>query len=197
MITAIMLAAALSGAACGELVPHEAGGDYTDAGDRKNLALVETFHFTADVDNLRRGISGTLADDIGYTLEHFPNHHRALAAMARLGMREKAAKPAGARYTVDCYFERALRFKPSDAQVRTIYGGYLLATNRADAALEQMQKASRLDPSNATAHYNLGLLFVKRKDFAQAREHAHEAYRLGFPLPGLKKQLADAGQWQD
>jgi Tfp pilus assembly protein PilF len=195
VIGALVLAAAIVSLDCGQLVRHAAGGDYTDAGDRKNLPVVEAYHFTADVENLRRGVSAKLGGDIAYTLEHFPNHHRALAAMAKLGLREKTRKAAGARYSVDCYFERALRFKADDAVVRAIYGSYLLAAGQADGALEQMLEAVRIDPSNATTQYNLGLLFVKRKDYQQARVHARQAYQLGFPLPGLRNQLIDARQW--
>lgn len=196
MITAILLASAITAGGCGQLQHNEAGGDYTNPGDAQKLSVVEAFHFTADVEQLRRGISDKLGGDIGYTLEHFPNHHRALAAMARLGLRDKTAKPVAARYSIECYFDRALRFAPGDVVVRGIYGSYLLATGRPDDALEQMLETVRLDPSNATTHYNLGLLFVKKKDYPKARQHAREAYRLGFPLPGLKKQLVAARQWE-
>ncbi|MES3020550.1 MAG: tetratricopeptide repeat protein [Pseudomonadota bacterium] len=196
MILAFVLAGAV-GASCGPLVANDAGGDYTNAADSGKLAVVESFHFTAEVEALRRGVSDQLGGDIGYTLEHFPNHHRALAAMARLSQREKQPKPVGARYSVDCYFERAMRFAPADGAVRTIYGSYLLTMGRAEPALEQMREALRLDPANATTHYNLGLLLLKKKDFEQARKHAHEAYRRGFPLQGLKNKLVQAGQWRE
>jgi tetratricopeptide (TPR) repeat protein len=182
---------------CGQLIHHDQGGDYTNADDRPGLAVVEQFHFTSDVERLVRGVSDTLGGDIGYTLEHFPNHHRALAAMARLGLRDKTSKPHGARYSVECYFDRALRQKPDDPKVHALFGGYLLALGQADAALEQLQSAAQLAPSDATAHYNLGLLYLRRKNYAQARASAQQAYTLGFPLPGLKNKLVAAGQWQD
>jgi tetratricopeptide (TPR) repeat protein len=195
MLAALMLAGALAGAGCGRLLDSEAGGDYTNPADRERLQLVESFHFTADVENLKRGASDKLGGDIGYTLEHFPNHHRALAAMARLGLRDKAAKVAGAHYTVVCYFERALHFSPDDAVVRATYGGYLLAAGSAEAALEQMLEAARLAPDDAANHYNLGLLYAGQKNYSQARVQARLAYRLGFPLPGLKNRLRAAHQW--
>ncbi|MGV7206252.1 tetratricopeptide repeat protein [Oxalobacteraceae bacterium A2-2] len=193
---ALLLAPAAAHAQCGELAHHDQGGDYTNADDRQGLRVVEQFHFTPAVEQLRRGATDTLGGDIGYTLEHFPNHHRALSAMARLGLRDKTPRPAGARYTVACYFERAIRFRPQDARVRALYGGYLLALQSQDAALEQLAEAARLEPDNATSHYNLGLLYLKRKDYAHARESALRAYALGFPLPGLRNQLAAAGQWR-
>ena len=94
-------------------------------------------------------------------------------------------------------FDRALRFKPDDAKVHSIFGGYLLALGETDNALEQLREAARLQPDDATAHYNLGLLYLRKHDYAQARASAQQAYALGFPLPGLKNKLIAAGQWQE
>ncbi len=190
-------AAAAAHATCEDYVRHSPGGDYMNAEDRQGLKIVEQFHFSKDVENLVRGMSSSLGGDIGYTLDHFPNHHRALAAMARLGLRGKTVKPAGARYSVDCYFQRAIRFKPDDATARSVYASYLLAGGKTDAALEQLAEAARLSPEQATIHYNLGLMYVKKKDYTKARAHAKTAYEQGFPLQGLKNKLVAAGQWQD
>jgi len=180
---------------CGGFTHHDQGGDYTNGTDREGLTVVEQFHFTPQVEQLIAGTSDTLGGDIGYTLEHFPNHHRALAAMAKLGLRDKTEKPQGAKYTIQCYFDRALRFAPSDAKVRSIFGGYLLALGQVDPALEQLREAARLEPGNATTHYNLGLLYLRKRDYIQSRSEAEQAYALGFPLPGLKNKLQAAGQW--
>jgi tetratricopeptide (TPR) repeat protein len=117
--------------------------------------------------------------------------------MARLGLRDKTPQPAGAKYSIDCYFDRAIRFVPNDAKVRQIYGAYLLAGGRHDEALLQLQEAVRLEPDNPTANYNLGLMYLKKQDYAQARLCARKAYALAFPLPGLKNKLIAAGQWNE
>jgi Tfp pilus assembly protein PilF len=197
MILTYLLAAAVGASQCGELVKNDAGGDYTNPADRQKLAVVENFHFTPSVARLMRGTSGTLGGDIGYTLEHFPNHHRALAAMAKLGTRDKSAQPQGARYSIDCFFDRAVRFSPADGTVRTLYGGHLLSTERPELAMVQFKQAVTINPANANSQYNLGLLYLKQKDYALAREHARHAYTLGFPLPGLKNQLKQLKQWQE
>ncbi|GGY34188.1 ABC transporter permease [Pseudoduganella albidiflava] len=173
------------------------GGDYTSSEDRPKLNVVEQFHFTPQVERLERGQSGYLADDIAYTLDHFANHHRALTSLARLALREKSPRPKGMKYTVDCYFDRAIRYRPSDSRVRAIFGGYLLVLGQEEAALVQLEEAARLEPGNATNQYNLGLLHVRRKNFDKAREAAKQAYALGMPLPGLKNKLVAAGQWKD
>jgi tetratricopeptide (TPR) repeat protein len=191
-----MAAATTTGSDCPAYVQHKPGGDYTDADDREGLGVVEQFHFTPDVEGLVKGASGPLGGDIGYTLEHFPNHHRALGAMTRLALRDKNRKPNGANFTIDCYFERAIQFRPKDARVRSLFGSYLLALGQADAALDQLEQAAVLEPGNPTAHYNLGLIYLKRKDYDKARASAGKAYGMGFPLPGLKNKLIAAGQWR-
>ncbi|MRX06428.1 tetratricopeptide repeat protein [Pseudoduganella sp. FT25W] len=196
---ALLFACASAAAAddCPDYIKHDPGGDYVNADDRKGLSVVENYHFTPNVERLVRGASGSLGADIGYTLEHFPNHHRALAAMSRLALRDRNRKPPGAHYTVECYFERALRYRPQDARVHSLYGSYLLAIGQTDAALEKLEESARLEPANATAHYNLGLLYVKKKDYDKARASAQKAYAMGFPLPGLKNKLAAAGEWRE
>lgn len=194
-LTLLCTAALAHGADCDPYTRQDPGGDYTNADDRRGLAIVEKFHFTPNVEHLVQGESALLGGDIDYTLRHFPNHHRALAAMAKLGLRDKTGKPNGATYSIVCYFDRAIRVKPDDAKVRMIYGAYLMALNQPELALEQLRESSRLSPDNPTVNYNLGLMYLKRKDYAQARLHAKKAYDLGFPLQGLKNKLSAAGQW--
>lgn len=196
MIDAILLLAVLAAPNCGDIKRYAIGGDYTSAKDRQNLALVEAFHFTPDIEALRRAAIRP-GENIATTLEHYPNHHRALAAMATLGQRERAAKVSGAPYTVDCYFERAMRYRPDDAKVRVVFSNHLLETGRADAALAQMREAVRIDPLDPASRYNLGILLVMRGQYEEAKVHARQAYDRGFPMPALKNKLLEAGHWQD
>ncbi|NGZ87118.1 tetratricopeptide repeat protein [Duganella aceris] len=196
LATAPVYCATIGGEACAPYVKHNPGGDYTNADDREGLAVVEQFHFTPNVEGLLRGATGPLGADISYTLEHFPNHHRALAAITKLALRDKNRKPHGARYTVDCFYDRALRYTPKDARVRALYGSYLLALGRTDEALEQVEQAAVLEPDNPASHYNLGLLYLRKKEYDKARASAEKAYGMGFPMDGLKNKLIAAGQWR-
>lgn len=183
---------------CGELTNPYGPFDYTNPSNKKNaLPGVEQHHFNSDVEKLVKGMTGLLGGDLDYTLRAFPNHHKALGAMARLALREKTTKTRGANYSVLCYFDRAIRFKPDDGMVRMIYGDYLLKTGQRDQATEQFQEAVNLEPENPTINYNLGLVYLKQKDYEQARTYAKKAYELGFPLPGLKNQLKQAGKWDE
>ena len=127
----------------------------------------------------------------------FPNHHRALAAFSKLSLRDKTLKPRGAKYSVGCFFDRAIRFKPNDVIVRMVYGDYLLKAGKTDEATKQLRIAVDLEPENPTINYNLGLLYLKQKDYEQAKTYAKKAYELKFPLPGLKNQLKQAGKWDE
>lgn len=200
--TLIFAAALLHGAAqaandCPPFNNTITGGDYRNPGHRQKLAAVEGAHFTPQVERLERGQSGYLGGDISYTLDHFANHHRALTSLARLALREKSSRPKGAWRSIECYFDRAIRFQPDDAEVRAIFGGYLLALGQDDAALAQLEEAARLEPRNAMNQYNLGLLYVRKGNFDKAMEAAKLAYELGVPLPGLKNKLTAAGKWRD
>ena len=66
-----------------------------------------------------------------------------------------------------------------------------------DDAVEQYKIALEQDPSYAEAHYNLGLAYVALEEYEQALVHARSAYQLGYRLPGLKRQLEEAGAWVD
>ncbi|KIO49480.1 tetratricopeptide repeat protein [Nitrosospira sp. NpAV] len=183
---------------CGELENAYGPYDYTDSNDRqKNLAIVEQYHFTPNIENLVRGNSGHVGGELDYTLRAFPNHHRALAALVKLALRDKTVKPVGAKYSVECYFDRAIRFKPNDTAVRAVYSNYLLKLGQPDKAIDQLNVAVNLQPEDPTINYNLGLLYAQKKDYGQARTYAKKAYELGFPLPGLKNKLMEAGKWED
>jgi len=183
---------------CGPLYIGQYGlYDYADPVIRRDtLPVVERAHFTSNVQNLISGNTGTIADDIDYVLRSFPNHYPALVAMSKLSLKEKTTRPHGADFTIECYFDRAIRFKPGDGIVRMIYGNYLLKLGgRSDDVIEQYHEAVRLEPENANINYNIGLLYLKKKDYELAIVHAKKAYELGFPLPGLRNKLTKSGKW--
>ena len=189
---------------CGQLEKPNSYGpfDYTNSQHFSDkLPIVEEHHFTPEVETFQGhdkcgGNGCEVAGDIDYTLRAFPNHHRALLTMSRYHIQgfDRSRRPMG--YTAECYFDRALRFKPEDSTVHMIYGFYLSKLGNAEKALGQFEIAVDLAPNSAEAHYNLGLLYTEAKAYDKARLHAARAYNLGFPLPGLRRKLERAGQWQ-
>ncbi len=131
---------------CGELDADFFGPfDYTNTYDRRNLQLAEGGRFTSNIRNLVSGNEGSLASELAYTLRAFPNHYPALIALAKLSLRRDRSVdyPRDQLYSAECFFDRAMRFRPSDVTVRTIYGNYLHSLDgRQDDAMEQYQVAA-------------------------------------------------------
>lgn len=163
---------------------------------RQRIKTFEDIHLNANVRSLTSGQTASIGADLHFVLTRVPNHHTALDTMARLGFKEGRAKPKGASFSVECYLHKAAAYNPDDGVVRLIYGTYLARVGRDGEALRQLQEANRLLPESGNVHYNLGLVYFGRKDYARAREHAMQAYALGFPLEGLKRKLVQAGQWE-
>lgn len=182
---------------CGELENSFGPWDYRKA-DPKKMKMVHDFHFSSQTEQLRAGTSSVhIGSDLDYTLRVFPNHHRALRAMSALGAKLKTERPAGARYTVECWFNRALRFAPDDPAVHLLFGIYLLQKGDSSAAIERLKTAERMNPNEMNVQYNLGLALVQTGDLDSAVQHAKKAYSLGHPLPGLRDKLKALGRSRD
>jgi tetratricopeptide (TPR) repeat protein len=191
--TAMMLLASNAQAAkgfCGDFTGHYGPFDYRKRAE-SNLEIVERFHYTEQVANGVAGESGYLGGDLDYTLRAYPNHARALATLTMVAARTKEPQLPGAKFPTECYFERAVRFAPDDGTAYAAYGNYLNSQGKSDRALKMLIKSVELEPENPTFNYNLGLLYVKMKQYDKATQYADKAYALGFPLPGLRNQLAE------
>ena len=179
---------------CGEL---HTGNDYRTS-SRQELDLVENFHFTPEVEALIRGKSSTdIAADLSYTLIAFPNHHRALMSLMLLGKKFKAPQPKGAKFSVECYFLRALRFRPDDTTARMMYASFLSNQARATEASKELAQVGEVAGDNAFVYYNMGQIYFDLKNYDKALENAHKAYGLGLTLTGLRERLTRAGHWRD
>ena len=189
------------GGACGDLRPPGQYGPF----DYRTITSevrhrVEDYHFTAEVQSMRKGASSNqAAADVDYTLRAFPNNPRALLTMSRLGERAKSERPPGSRYTVECYFQRALDFVPDDPMPRVLYANYLIERHRAPDARKQLAEAERLrgNPLTFDFDYNLGLMYADLGDFDKASVAAERAYKLGAQLPALRNKLKAAGKWRE
>ena len=158
---------------------------------------VEKAHFPAQVENWTRGHSGPLGADIDYTIQRIPNHHRALASIARQAERAKKDQLPVMQYPVECYFERAVRFTPDDHVVRMLYAQFLISRARVSEATKQLEQADRLVPDNPFTMYNIGLVYFDMKDYAHALAYAHKAMAMGLERPELRQQLESVGRWTE
>ena len=180
---------------CGTLLNAYGPFDYRK--DRPKLPIVELHHFNAAVESLVKGITGSIGGDIDYTLRAFPNHHRALIAMTRLSEKEKTSQPYGANYTIDCYYDRALRLAPDDNVARMLYARFLGKNKRMDEALLQLANADKLSGDNGFTHYNIGMVYTELGRYDLALQQAHRALELGFTRTELRQILEKAGKWRD
>ena len=175
--------------------------DYTNPRHRgEPLRLVEGAHFMPRVRALiedRRDSS--VINDIDYTLRAFPNHHDALYAVTRYWFLPDSSKRVRNRLIEtppECYFHRAINFKPDDGTVRMLFGLYLHKAKRLEEALEQYKSAEKLSPDSAQLLYNIGLLYFDMKQYDESEAYARKAYALKYPLPGLRNKLKQKGLWK-
>lgn len=164
------------------------------------LRLVQIAHFRPEMEMLIRGGQGEKSEvgpEFDYTLRAFPNHHRALLAMVKLADKQRTEQPKGARYTVDCWFARAIQWKPDDVMVRMIYANYLGSRNRSADAIEQLKVATTLAKENPLTHNNIGLIYFDLKEYDKALEQAHIAEGMGLARPDLRNRLTAIGRWKD
>ncbi len=171
------------------------------------LPIVNSHHYTQEIIRSAQRISDRplppldIVDNLDYTLRAFPNHHQALNSIADYLL--YLSKNDNNRYREltkrfrkpECYFERAIRFKPSDATVHLIYGVFLVKKKNLKRALEEMETALKLRKDNPEVLYNIGLIYYKQNNLEKAAEYAKRAYNLGFLLPFLRDELKRRGKW--
>jgi len=162
------------------------------------LANVEANHFPPLSAMLIRPLQRTFMGDIGYTLQRWPNHYRALNSLVRLGERMNSTNPEAHPRSIYCWFDRAVRFVPDDTVLRGLFADYLMRQKRNPEALQQLQAMEKHAKENPITYYNLGLLYAELKRNDDALVNAHKAQAMGHPnLGALKDRLVAAGAWRD
>lgn len=167
-------------------------------GDREphaeKLTKVEINHFTPEVERLVRGKAGHIGEDLDYTLRAFPNHHRALLSMMRYGQRLGVSTVPSARYSVECYFRRAVAFSPKDPVVRMLFAHYFGSLKDNERGIVQLKIAEQFIDGNGLTAHNIGLLYVELGDLNAAVRLARQARSLGFIRKDLEDKLRAAGK---
>ena len=211
-----------AGEDCGNPYDSRGGGggphDYYNPAKKEAISLVVNAHFSPYMEDMaiygssarvarrkeeKAGGRELIAGNLDYTLRAIPNNPRALYAMAMWQLRMKnrsldeyTKKRAAWKFkSSECYFQRAMMFKPQDGMVHMVYAIYLSKAGFSDKAVESYKQSIALMPNASEAHYNLGLLYVERGQYSLALEQAQKAYDLGYPLPGLRNELVRRGEW--
>ncbi len=179
--------------------------DYYDMSSwtQQYVRAVERNHLIPAEKQVINGYTGgqfyDIWEEIDFVLRWFPNHPKGLQFMARWLPKYPHPSDKGVEY----YFRKAIEYRPApelrpaDATARMLYAIYLHKKKNYQKAQEQYESALSITPDNSEIHYNLGLLLTAKKNYPAALKHAHTAYSLGFPLPGLKNKLKKAGKWKD
>lgn len=179
--------------------------DYTtltkeDSAPGHRLGIVENAHFTAEVENLISGkTSGANpSGDLHYTLNAWPNHHRALLSVIRFQLNiNNNLTPHKLSTPPECYLQRAINFSPADAITYSLYGYYLHKIGQQEKAAIYYKKALTLDPDNTKFAYSFSLVLIDLKRYKDAVKYAKIAYQNPKTPTGLKQKLEKSGFWYE
>lgn len=174
----------------------------TGADPMGHVKRVENVHFTPEMQllDLKRFSIERLTGEIHYTLRALPNHPVALMAISRLErmaggkLPQRGITPFTPKITADCFFDRAIRFRPRDKMVRMVHGMHLHQRGKLKEALAEYELAHSLGEDGPNLNYNLGLLYAELNDWDKAYDYGEKAQRGGFMLPGLRNRLEKAGR---
>ncbi|MFH7044199.1 hypothetical protein ABT392_18055 [Paucibacter sp. JuS9] len=162
------------------------------------LRVVEIEHFTPEVE---AGLRGKLVrhpgKDLSYTLGIFPNHHRALISLSNLAIRLKTPQPIETKFSVDCYFQRGIAFRPDDLLVRLIYAHHMVQTGRAAEAEAQIDFAAAQKGASPFTLRNIASLYLDAGKPEKALIHAQLAQEAGLNIDALKERMQKLGAWRE
>ena len=167
--------------------------DYYDPSPRVRevVGSVESLHLNKAVAHLKEGNITLACSELDFTLRWFPNHPRGLQFATQLFSQYSCPGEKDGDY----YFKAALKLSPDNGTIHTLYGVLLHRKGLLDKALEQYQLALVELPDSADLHYNMGLMYIEKKEYQNALQHAQKAYALGHPLPGLRNKLVALKVW--
>lgn len=134
--------------------------------------------------------------ECNYTIERSAKTHPMYAKM--LTLRGRALHEIGKAQEGFGDFKLAVHLHPT---ISDPYAAWALILRRHGERAKARQiledGIAATNGGNAEMHYLLGLVLAELEDYEPAMKHAKSAYELGYPLPGLKRKLKDAGHWRD
>ena len=81
----------------------------------------------------------------------------------------------------------AAKIRPEDGETHAVLGVMLMEKNQVDEAAKEFLQATRVQPTNAVANYQLALIYQSRKETQKAIADLFPSHRLCFLLrvPGV------------
>ena len=96
------------------------------------------------------------------------------------------------------HLQTAMEVQPAHPSAYTLLSLMYRESGKPDEAVKVLQKGNDATKGkSAELQYNLGLMMLEGGDLEAARKYARAAYKLGYPLQGLKQKLTDRGAWTD
>jgi len=191
----------LNGLPCPQL--HKGYGPYDYLQRDKyahELWLVDSTHFHKDIENLidKTRRTGDTQGDLHYTLNAWPNHHRALLSVIRyqIKLNNKLMRPIPLTSPPECYLQRAMNYSPKDPVPHSFMGYYLEKIGHLEQAIKHYENALTISPNNSKIEYSYSLLLIKLKQYDKALSQAKNAYQHGNPPSGLRNKLIKLGVWK-
>jgi tetratricopeptide (TPR) repeat protein len=91
-------------------------------------------------------------------------------------------------------FDKAIAEHPTTGSAYVGKAMVLRDQGKVEAALQTLKAGDQAtDGKSSEVHHFTAVLLIQQKRYEEAREHARQAYALGYPLPGLRNSLASAG----
>lgn len=172
---------------------------------RNNLgeAYQPLHHYCAGISYMQRHTATFNSDDqarnlrfalgeFGYTFQRVPSSSYLFAEVAiNYGL---ALQKDGQLTRAIEMLTSAIESNPKQGSA---YAAMSIMYGKMGNSVEQMaileKGIAATEGQSAELHYFIGLQLAKQERFEKAREHAIQAYTLGYPLPGLKRRLERAG----
>ena len=146
-------------------------------------------------DPFDQGAYNRAAQEFDYLLRAYPNHPAILQGVVQLELKrlKSSRKLAGWRTPPECYLRRAQTFRPDQPHIYQLMGIYLQKLDHTEKAIQFYKRALAANPRSAEIHYNLGLAYFDIGEHLLAAVCGRQAYKLGYPLPGLQRKLERSG----
>lgn len=94
------------------------------------------------------------------------------------------------------YLDVAIRNHPNKTKIYSLYGLIYFDAGNYEAAKEVLLKGNEVAKGrDSEILYFLGLVSIELGEIDEAKEYAYEAYKLGYPLKGLKEKLDKLGKY--
>jgi tetratricopeptide (TPR) repeat protein len=135
-------------------------------------------------------ISGELSYSLARIPPSIPVHWKLLTIQARaLNLRGKNEAAVDSLRLI-------VKRKPDFVDGYAVLGNFLYKDGKYAEARQVLETGlEKVATPTAEMYYFLGMILFKQGSFDGAREQAQKAYKLGYPLPGLRNKLKAAGHW--